>query len=71
MRTLVLIDGAAAVAAGTGIALIARPVAAARLLRLPAGEPSAYGLRIFGAMLTGAALFAGGFATMYALAVQP
>ncbi|MCW3838198.1 hypothetical protein ACFQ1E_19155 [Sphingomonas canadensis] len=69
-RALVLIDGAAALVGGTGIAMLARPAAAARLMRLPQAEQSAYIVRIVGAMLIGAALFAGGFATVFVLTVN-
>jgi hypothetical protein len=67
-RGLLLANGLAAVIAAAGLGLLVRPVAAARLLRLPAGEPATQGLRILGAMLFAAALFLAGFATAYQLA---
>jgi len=68
-RTLAL-DGLAAAIAAVGLTLLARPAAVRTLLRLPDGEPATYGLRIGGAMLLAAALFLGGFATAWWLAVQ-
>jgi len=67
-RALVLIDGAAAIAGAAGLTMLARPAAAGRLLRLPEGEASVYALRIAGAMVFAAALFAAGFATAFSLA---
>jgi uncharacterized protein YjeT (DUF2065 family) len=67
-RGLALIDGAAALVGAAGLALLARPAAARRLLRIEPSEASAYALRIVGAMLFAAALFAAGFATAFALA---
>ena len=67
-RTLILANGAAAIAGAAGLTLLARPAAARRLLRLPEGEASAYALRITGAMVLAAALFAAGFTTAYGLA---
>lgn len=67
-RTLVLANAAAALIAALGLALLARPAGAARLLRLPAGAPATHGLRIAGAMIFAAALFLAGFVTAYHLA---
>jgi hypothetical protein len=63
-----VLDGLAAAIAAAGLTLLVKPGAARALLRLPAGEASAYGLRIGGAMLLAAALFLGGFATAWSLA---
>jgi len=65
---LLVMDGVAAVAGVTGLALLLRPAAARRLLGLADSEPATYGLRIAGAMLTALGIFLGGFATMFALA---
>lgn len=67
-RGLILIDGIAALVGGAGLAMLARPAAARRLLRIGASEQATYGLRILGAMLFAAALFAAGFATAFGLA---
>jgi uncharacterized protein YjeT (DUF2065 family) len=67
-RTLILANGIAAVLGAAGLTMLARPAAARRVLRLPAGEASAYVLRIAGAMLFAAGLFCGGFATAWYLA---
>ena len=67
-RAPILADGIAALVAAAGLAILARPGVARRLLRLPEGEAATYGLRIAGAMLFAAALFLGGFATAWWLA---
>jgi hypothetical protein len=64
-RGLILTNGIAAIFAAFGLTLLARPAAARRLLRLRDSEGTAYGLRIAGAMIFAAALFAAGFATMF------
>lgn len=69
-RTLAL-DGLAAAVAAAGLTALVKPEAARALLRLPEGEPTAYALRIGGAMILAAALFLAGFATAYQLAVAP
>lgn len=65
-RTLAL-NGLAAAVAAAGLTLLVRPAAARALLRLPDGEPTAYALRIAGAMILAAALFLAGFATAFQL----
>ena len=67
-RGLILADSIAALLAAAGLAALARPDAARRLLRLPEGEAATYGLRIAAAMIFAAALFLGGFATAWWLA---
>ena len=67
-RGPLLAQAIAALVAAAGIGLLARPTAAARLLRLPPGEPATYGLRIAGAMLFAAALFLSGFTLAFHLA---
>jgi hypothetical protein len=66
-RTLTL-DGLAAAVAAAGLTALEKPEAARALLRLPDSEPTAYALRIGGAMVLAAALFLAGFATAYQLA---
>jgi hypothetical protein len=69
-RSLILIDGLAAIAAAAGLTLLARPAAVRALLGIADSEQAGYALRIIGAMLFAAALFAGGFATAFHLAVS-
>lgn len=70
-RSIALIDGIAALVAAAGLTLLARPAAVRALLGLSNTGQARYALRILGAMLFAAALFAGGFATAFQLAVQP
>lgn len=67
-RTLAL-NGLAAAIAAAGLTALVKPAAARALLRLPDSEPTAYALRIAGAMIFASALFLAGFATAYWLAV--
>lgn len=67
-RGLLLANGIALATGAAGIAMLARPAAAVRLLGLAASEQARYGLRIAGAMLFAAALFLAGFATAFSLA---
>ncbi|MEI9926506.1 MAG: hypothetical protein WDN44_00730 [Sphingomonas sp.] len=67
-RGLILADGLAALVGASGLALLVRPAAARRLLRIEASEQAGYALRILGAMLFAAALFLAGFATAFSLA---
>lgn len=61
-RTLPLMPILGAAAALTGLAILARPAIAARLLRTGTGDAATYALRIIGAMLFALGLFLGGFA---------
>lgn len=70
-RTLILIDTLAALVAAAGLVLLARPAAVRALFGIGDTEQATYALRILGAMILAAALFAGGFATVFDLAVRP
>ena len=61
-RILPLMPIIGAAAALTGLAILARPAIAARLLRAGDGDAATYALRIVGAMLFALGLFLGGFA---------
>jgi hypothetical protein len=67
-RALVLQAGIGAASGAIGLGLLLRPGLAARLLRVPEGEPATYALRIAGMMLAALGLFLAGFATVFALA---
>ena len=66
-RELILMAGMAGAAGSAGLTALARPSLVRRALRLPAGEPAAYGLRIGGMMLFALGLFLGGFAAVGSL----
>lgn len=67
-RQFALMAGVAALSGAAGLTTLVRPEVTRRALRLPAGEPALYALRIGGMMLTALGLFLGGFAAVAAMA---
>ncbi len=67
-RSLALMAGLAGASGALGLTALLRPSLARTALRLPDAEPTVYGLRIAGMMLTALGLFLGGFAAVAAMA---